>query len=178
MALLNALLLQLALFAWDATRVEAAANAVESPSRMAEQVVACLPNSCINRRTTWQHMLDDVPSCLAVKRAWWSEQPPRMPVTLITQLSVSRLQALREQCATWGGPLAAAIYLPLHNPGKAGSVQLSAVNTQKLQTAVSMIDDLFKQAEADAAGTSTSVLCLTVTQVGACISAWYMLQHS
>jgi glycosyltransferase-like protein LARGE len=104
-------------------------------------------------------MLEDRPSCIAVKKIWWQDgDEARLDVTLVTQLSVNRLQALEAQCKTWAGPLAAAVYLPLHNPGSSGTSELSGSNRQKLQAAVSAVDELVKSVAAAAsskAGTTT-----------------------
>ncbi|KAG2493832.1 hypothetical protein HYH03_008050 [Edaphochlamys debaryana] len=100
--------------------------------------------NCLAKRTAWEHFSDDLPSCLQPARIWWSPRPPGIPVTLVTQLSADRIAQLKAQCATWGGPLAAALYLPLHNPS---DVELSAANKQKLQAMVDSADELFKQSE-------------------------------
>ncbi|KAL6753172.1 glycosyl-transferase for dystroglycan-domain-containing protein [Haematococcus lacustris] len=123
----------------------------------AKAVVGCMPDSCLDRRTVWAHMLEDVPPCLAAKRAWWSSQPARHSVTLITQLSADRLPALRAQCAAWSGPLAAAVYLPLHNPGNSGALQLSSVNTDRMLAVMNSIDTLLQETDtAAAAATATA----------------------
>ncbi|KAJ9514859.1 hypothetical protein QJQ45_028596 [Haematococcus lacustris] len=123
----------------------------------AKAVVGCMPDSCLDRRTVWAHMLEDVPPCLAAKRAWWSSQPARHSVTLITQLSADRLPALRAQCAAWSGPLAAAVYLPLHNPGDSGALQLSSANTDRMQAVMNSIDTLLQETDtAAAAATATA----------------------
>mmetsp|Transcript_521 Transcript_521/g.1388 ORF Transcript_521/g.1388 Transcript_521/m.1388 type:complete len:455 (-) Transcript_521:411-1775(-) len=139
-----------------------------SAEEQAQAVLTCLPDSCINHRTTWQHMLDDVPSCIAGSRVWWSEHAAKLPVTLVTQLSVDRIPALKAQCAAWAGPLAAVVYQPLHNPGQAGNVQLSSVNRQKLQTAIALIEELFRSAEADAAKSAASQGGPAASRPGSC----------
>jgi glycosyltransferase-like protein LARGE len=50
----------------------------------------------------------------AVPRAWRSARPRAVDdVTLVTNLDRGRLAMLADQCATWGGPLSAAVYLAL-----------------------------------------------------------------
>lgn len=51
----------------------------------------------------------------------WSAQRSVIPLTIATAVTPSRLSALEAQCASWRGPLAAALYLPLE--AAAGKVQ-------------------------------------------------------
>ncbi len=44
---------------------------------------------------------------------WQSHKPHALPLTVATQLSVSRLSQLSAQCRGWKGPLSAAVYVPL-----------------------------------------------------------------
>ncbi len=48
-----------------------------------------------------------------VHAVMWSAKPSDLPVTVTTQLSVSRLPQLYAQCKSWSGPLSAAVYVPL-----------------------------------------------------------------
>lgn len=48
-----------------------------------------------------------------VSGTWESSAPAAAPLTIVTQLSVTRLSQLRAQCRSWNGPLSAAVYLPL-----------------------------------------------------------------
>ncbi len=108
----------------------------------AAQLLSCLPSSCTSLRTVWDHMLHHVPPCIAAKRAWWSQHAPRLPVTLVTQLSANRLPALRAQCQAWAGPLAAAVFVPLFNPGPDGARQLSTQCQQRLQAAMHAVQEV------------------------------------
>lgn len=86
----------------------------------AAAILGCFKSTdCTKQPTDWSTFLEDRPCCVQAARVWWSRapSPPSFPVTLVTQLSVDRLQQVRAQCATWGGPLAAAVYLPLLMPG-------------------------------------------------------------
>lgn len=100
--------------------------------------------NCLAKRTVWEHFTGDLPSCLVTVRIWWSSKPTVIPVTLVTQLSVERLDQLKAQCAVWQGPLAAALYVPLHNPS---SNQLSEASRQQLQAQIAIVDDLFRNIE-------------------------------
>lgn len=118
------------------------------------QVLACVNSvaGCqgVQAITGWDHLLDNKQSCLTARRAWWSPGEPRLSVTLVTQLSVNRLQQLRAQCHTWSGPLAAVLYLPLLNPGP----ELSEAALRKIQAAESDIEDLYVQSLSSQASTS------------------------
>ena len=133
-----------------------------------EQVLGCMPSSCMKQRTLWQHMLDNVPPCLVASRVWWSDQPARLPVTLVTQLTMGRLDALKAQCAAWAGPLAAAIYIPLYEAGASEESQLQPANQQKLQTATAAIEQLYATAEQGARGDSNRPTASGVPHPGGC----------
>ncbi|KAG2422729.1 hypothetical protein HXX76_015816 [Chlamydomonas incerta] len=112
----------------------------------AQAVADCFKGQdCLAKRTAWDHFTEDLPSCVVAARVWWSARPAGIPVTLVTQASAERLDQLRAQCATWRGPLAAALYLPLYNPS---SHELSDESKQKLQAMVAGIDELFQKTEA------------------------------
>ncbi len=51
------------------------------------QLSSCTANNCLAQRTVWDHMLNDVAPCLVPHHTWSSSHAPRLPVTLITQLS-------------------------------------------------------------------------------------------
>jgi hypothetical protein len=57
---------------------------------------------------------------LRLRKAWWSEKPARVPLTVTTGLTSSRLEQLAHQCASWRGPLSAAVYLVVKGDGKGG----------------------------------------------------------
>ena len=42
-----------------------------------------------------------------------AKQPSALPITVVTGLTLSRLDALEGQCYSWGGPLVAAVYVVL-----------------------------------------------------------------
>ncbi|KAJ9514700.1 hypothetical protein QJQ45_028412 [Haematococcus lacustris] len=122
----------------------------------AKAVVGCMPDSCLDRRTVWAHMLEDLLMTTSPQTATASTvadvaDPHRR------RLSADRLPALRAQCAAWSGPLAAAVYLPLHNPGDSGALQLSSANTDRMQAVMNSIDTLLQETDtAAAAATATA----------------------
>ena len=42
-----------------------------------------------------------------------SSQPPAVPATLVTQLTLDRIEQLEAQCRSWHGPISAVVYLAL-----------------------------------------------------------------
>ena len=137
-------------------------------SSKAEAVQQCLnAPGCHASTTTWDHMLEDRPSCLTAHKTWWSsddnDKPSQVtaggssspfPVTLVTQLSLNRLPQLRAQCATWRGPLAAVVYLPLLREGGeeegGGEGKLSTAAAEKLQAAAAEVEELIQWASSPA----------------------------
>mmetsp|Transcript_14554 Transcript_14554/g.31695 ORF Transcript_14554/g.31695 Transcript_14554/m.31695 type:complete len:435 (+) Transcript_14554:51-1355(+) len=108
----------------------------------ADELLSCFKgNLCLEtRQTTWDHLLQNKPSCLVGAKVWWSKAPSALPITIITQLSVNRLQQLKAQCATWLGPIAAVIYVPIK-----GTESESIPET--LAVAGRNIDEVFFNAE-------------------------------
>lgn len=53
------------------------------------------------------------PCSLVLHRVLWSSIPSELPLTIVTTVTPSRLDALEAQCGSWAGPLAAAVYVPL-----------------------------------------------------------------
>jgi hypothetical protein len=57
--------------------------------------------SCINRNqpdvlfNSWRHAMSDRMSSVPVADAWWSMKETRVPITIITQLSLDRLGQLQ-----------------------------------------------------------------------------------
>ena len=150
------------LSAWIVFNSFMALASVHAEDPKAEAVMACLNSKrCGLGRTTWDHMLEDRPSCLKAHRVWWATEPSKarrstFPVTLVTQLSSNRLPQLRAQCATWAGPIAAAIYMPLlleegsggggggKEAGSGDGEQLPREVEAKVNEAISEIEELLK----------------------------------
>lgn len=57
---------------------------------------------------------------LLLRKALWSEKAARLQLTVVTGLTSSRLDQLEAQCASWKGPLSAAVYLVLRGDGAGG----------------------------------------------------------
>eukprot|EP00798_Chlamydomonas_sp_ICE-L_P015620 gene15620-21724_t len=113
----------------------------------AAALVACFKESnCLTpgQQTTWDHLLEDRPSCLNASHTWWSKLPSSIPVTLVTQLSGDRIPQLKAQCNVWLGPIAATMYVPLLSP--AGTDLLTA-SRQRLLATVNAVQELFNYAE-------------------------------
>ncbi len=135
-------LLAVAFFLWRVISTSAASSSETSLLK------GCFGGSaCLRAGTTWAHFTQDRPSCLAVEEIWWSEHPAVIPVTLVTQLSAERLEQVRAQCSTWAGPLAAALYVPLHSAGPAATA-LSDPARHRLAALARGADELFRSAEA------------------------------
>ena len=105
------------------------------------------------------------PCSLKVEAIWPSKLGPRFDLTVVTQLSFDRMPALFNQCSTFTGPIAAAVYLPLiqqsteeaqHSKRKplqksgfinGGDVDqgLSAANQERVRQEVKRLGDLHKE---------------------------------
>ncbi|GAX84389.1 hypothetical protein CEUSTIGMA_g11811.t1 [Chlamydomonas eustigma] len=84
-----------------------------SPNR-GEQIKNCLNENFDFKRTNWNDTIErDAPSNLKVETTWSSSHVSRYDLTIVTQLSFDRMPALYNQCSTYPGPMAAAVYLPL-----------------------------------------------------------------
>ena len=83
-----------------------------------------IPNSdilmdCLNRnqprhwKTSIKHALRDKMTAVPVAGAWSTRHPPKVPATLVTQLSLDRLEQLEAQCRSWSGPISSVVYMAL-----------------------------------------------------------------
>lgn len=74
---------------------------------------------CLNRnqprqwKTSMRHALRDEMSAVPLAGAWSSRHPPKVPATLVTQLSLDRLKQLEAQCRSWSGPISSVVYMAL-----------------------------------------------------------------
>lgn len=50
---------------------------------------------------------------MKLERIYWSRKPSKLELTIFTTLTVDRLPQLREQCASYEGPLSAAVFLAI-----------------------------------------------------------------
>ncbi|MEW5303515.1 MAG: hypothetical protein WDW36_006199 [Sanguina aurantia] len=87
---------------------------------------------------------------LGVLGAWWTSKPSKLPVTLSTHVSATRLYQLHAQCLSWPGPISAAVYLNLFEPKRpvGGQMNLSDVSLAKLRGSIRAVEDLAKEMEA------------------------------
>lgn len=87
-------------------------------------------------------------------RTWRSSKPARREsITIVTQLSLERLEALRGQCWMWSDRTAAVIYVPLVNGG-AFSLEKDSngINGTSLESVVTQLAAFHASLEADTAG--------------------------
>lgn len=82
------------------------------------------------------------PCSLYVERILWSRKAPALPLTVFTQATINRLYAVRDQCASYSGPMAAAVHVALVQDS---NVTLTAASRQAVERAVSLVEALFKE---------------------------------
>lgn len=73
---------------------------------------------------------------LRLHQAWWSDKEQAAPLTVATGLTDTRLDQLAAQCASWKGPLSAAVYLVLSENSTNG---LSPANQKQLDDVAAQI---------------------------------------
>lgn len=129
-----------------------AGDALPERTNTAKQLVSCLNRHQPSKaHSTWDSVLsDDMTAAVSVAQAWWSHRPPAVPLTIITHLTLDRLDQLRSQCRSWKGPISAAVYVTIDCSQATGS---GAKKTQKrtprgqLRAAVRQAARLHTQAE-------------------------------
>lgn len=67
-----------------------------------------------------------------------------MPLTVVTALTASRLDQLQHQCASWKGPLSAAVYAVIKVDGS-GADGIGEVGEQQLKEASVELAELHKR---------------------------------
>jgi glycosyltransferase-like protein LARGE len=72
-------------------------------------------------------------SRLTLRSGWWSEKKSLFDLSIVTGLTVSRLDQLEAQCRAWKGPLTAAVYLVVHVP--TGATQIDGTGLESVQKA-------------------------------------------
>lgn len=109
-------------------------------------------------------------SCsLGLHHVWKSSEPPRLQLTIITAATPSRLDALEAQCSSWGGPLAAAVYVALLQPlGEHSGQQqaLSEAHKVLVREAETQLQALFDRVEARTRSGGCQLLVLLLYEVG------------
>lgn len=74
---------------------------------------------------------------MKLHKAWWSQKAPAVKVTIVTGLNPSRVNQLQSQCTSYKGPISAAVYEVLHNPGGG---PLTVAHTQQLEEAQGLLE--------------------------------------
>lgn len=64
-----------------------------------------------NAPLSFKQAMGDVPSSFEVVGVWYPDEKPVGNLTVVTQLSVTRLEQLLHQCLSFPGPISAAVYL-------------------------------------------------------------------
>jgi glycosyltransferase-like protein LARGE len=77
---------------------------------------------------------------LTLASGWWSSKTAAVELSIVTGLTVSRLDQLEAQCRAWQGSLVASVYLVLHIPP--GSTGLGEENTALLEEAAAQMEEL------------------------------------
>ncbi|GBF89222.1 hypothetical protein Rsub_02099 [Raphidocelis subcapitata] len=86
----------------------------------ASSYISCLNDQGTPAQTTYEDFVEGKPTRLLLRKAWWSEKAPRLQLTVVTGLTSSRLDQLEAQCASWKGPLSAAVYIVVRGDGAGG----------------------------------------------------------
>lgn len=77
---------------------------------------------------------------MTLASGWWSSRKPAVELSIVTGLTVSRLDQLEAQCRAWRGSLVASVYLVLYLPP--GSSRLGEDNTALLTDAAAKMEEL------------------------------------
>ncbi|KAG2444235.1 hypothetical protein HXX76_000993 [Chlamydomonas incerta] len=131
------------------------AQASAAPNPKAEELKAAINADFKFSRTNWDSaVLNDTLSNLKLESVIWSGRPPRFQFTVFTQLTLNRLPTLFNMCASYTGPLSAAVFLavvqPLDARGRGGE-ELSAASQDKVAAAVREVQQMHDKVEADPA---------------------------
>lgn len=106
---------------------------------------------CINRDfdgyagTVFQDLVEAKPTRLRLKKAWWSNSDPIVSFTVVTALTLSRMDQLQAQCDSWPGPLSAAVYVAMYNPPD--QKELTAENQKILNDGVALLAEFHAKNE-------------------------------
>eukprot|EP00877_Chromochloris_zofingiensis_P009613 jgi/Chrzof1/4905/Cz15g04010.t1 len=104
----------------------------------------CVNYKTDSHRTTYGDFVSGTPTRLRLHQAWWSDKEQAAPLTVATGLTDTRLDQLAAQCASWKGPLSAAVYLVLSENSTNG---LSPANQKQLDDVAAQIAVFHKKTE-------------------------------
>lgn len=110
----------------------------------ARPLVECVNARYVPRVWNWHKAMSDLLPSVQAVGAWWSRKPRLTPLTIVTQLSANRLQQLRAQCESWGGPISAAVYLGIP---QYRAVRLEASTRAILSEAAHNVSSFFEEIE-------------------------------
>lgn len=81
-------------------------------------------------------------------------------MTIVTQITISRLDTLAVQCKHWKGAIAAAVYIPYAIGSGVVSSELSNINFTSIESIVDRLDDFHRATEKEAVRGETCALDL------------------
>eukprot|EP00798_Chlamydomonas_sp_ICE-L_P007001 gene7001-100_t len=117
-----------------------------------DELLACYNSEATEGPGTFGGFLKGVPYSLHLHKAFWSKHSTTLPLTIVTGLDLTRLDALEAQCKSWPGPLGAAVYVSLRHeegsgPGLRDGNFANATHKQTVDEATSDLQRLFERAE-------------------------------
>lgn len=110
-----------------------------------QAMMKCINERYVPRVVTWNKAMADVLPSVKTVGIWWSNKTASIPMTIVTQLSYDRIDQLKAQCDTWGGPISAVVYLGLLQPA---ALRLEAGPISQLTRAILNISQFFDGVEA------------------------------
>jgi len=90
-----------------------------------------------------------------------SKSLPPESVTLITQLSLERMNMIRGQCKVWTDRIAAVVYVPVVDGFGAASSEIKAVNGSSLEEIVNILSEFHQMVESDDEGCALDLELVT-----------------
>lgn len=111
--------------------------------------------------STYQDFVHGHATRLTLRSGWWSEKKSIFDLSIVTGLTVSRLDQLEAQCRAWKGPLTAAVYLVVHVPP--GSTKLDGAGLETVHKAEKDMAEFHKRMEALPNGCSLNMMLLVET---------------
>lgn len=73
---------------------------------------------------------------MKLERVLYSARPPQLNLTIFTSLTLDRLPQLHAQCASYQGPLSAAVFLAVKQVYRDALLQVNAAKVQRAVRAV------------------------------------------